>query len=216
MPKCSWCGKDYPDGQEFCPSDNTVLEAPKTQLEAEKTWRLKLINQSQVLNKRTVIAAAAVVLMLVGATVWSFQQSRPSEEPVYKGKGALEYFHGYSFRYRGGDAKDLQDAFRFFGTNVVPYVRAGLRAKNTSRRRALLWLKHKAPWLNIQTWPASLERYEAVGWYLQILTWDDWGDASAACVPEVRALMENPKENWATKSMATNVIAILDSKKQRG
>ncbi len=50
MPKCPWCGKEYPDGQQFCPTDGTALAAPETQAPAEPDteWLPELFDLNQV------------------------------------------------------------------------------------------------------------------------------------------------------------------------
>jgi hypothetical protein len=53
MPSCPWCGKEYLDGQQFCPVDGKALagtETPPEQgpTEPDSKWRPELIDLSQV------------------------------------------------------------------------------------------------------------------------------------------------------------------------
>lgn len=58
MPKCSYCGREYPDGQPFCLTDGTALAEPEAQTPAEPEtqapaepdteWLPELIDLSQV------------------------------------------------------------------------------------------------------------------------------------------------------------------------
>jgi len=48
MPSCPWCGKEYPDGQQFCPVDGKALAGTKAPPEPDSKWRPELIDLSQV------------------------------------------------------------------------------------------------------------------------------------------------------------------------
>ncbi len=53
MPSCHWCGKEYPEGQQFCPVDGKALAGAETSSEPGSTepdskWRPELIVLSQV------------------------------------------------------------------------------------------------------------------------------------------------------------------------
>src|SRR5208337_2129491 len=50
MPKCSYCGKEYPDGQPFCPIDGTALAGSETPASAEPDpeWQPELIDLGQI------------------------------------------------------------------------------------------------------------------------------------------------------------------------
>lgn len=84
-------------------------------------------------------------MMLIGGAAWC---GRASREPMYKGRPIGEIMDA-----PGLDNQDARDAFRVFGTNMVPYIRAGLRAEDTLGRRTLLWAAAKAPWLKIRVQP---------------------------------------------------------------
>jgi hypothetical protein len=156
-------------------------------------------------NKRTIAAlSVSVVLLLTAIIVCSFPRYN---EPVYKGKRVREYLNDWNWVMRNPQAGD--EAFKFFGTNAVPYVRAGLRTRDTWFRRLLLWVKPRAPWLKIRVHPAWEERFAALIVYCRILAWDNWGDASATCAPELRALMNDPSPT--IREAATNVVRQFSS-----
>jgi len=48
MLKCSWCGKEYPDGQQFCPTDGNALASAEVPAEQDSKWQPELIDLSQV------------------------------------------------------------------------------------------------------------------------------------------------------------------------
>jgi hypothetical protein len=54
MPKCPWCGKEYPDGQQFCPTDGNPLLGAKTITEPampsvqKSDWRPDLMDLDEV------------------------------------------------------------------------------------------------------------------------------------------------------------------------
>lgn len=48
MPSCPWCGKEYPDGQQFCPVDGKALAGTKAPPEPDSKWRPELIDLGQV------------------------------------------------------------------------------------------------------------------------------------------------------------------------
>jgi hypothetical protein len=48
MPKCPYCGKDYPDGQQFCPTDGNALAGLEAPAEPDPQWQPELIDLSQV------------------------------------------------------------------------------------------------------------------------------------------------------------------------
>lgn len=98
----------------------------------------------------TKIVAEAVVVLLIGVAVWGCW---PSKEPVYKGRTLRVWLSGCRDRtYR---QPDTDEALCFFGTNTLPYIRAGLRARDTWGRRALGWAADKAPWLRIRVLTAE-------------------------------------------------------------
>jgi hypothetical protein len=158
----------------------------------------------------TKIAVGAVAVLVIGAAAWWGGASR---EPVYRGRGVREWIEGGDWK-RGQwvSFRDSEEAFKHFGTNTIPYVRAGLRASDTWDRRMLLWLKLRAPWSGIRIRFAVAEHAVALAAYSQILNGDDWGEARAACEPELRALM-NDSDLW-TRMAVTNALAYIDSKKE--
>jgi hypothetical protein len=102
-------------------------------------------------------------------------------------------------------AREADEAFRFFGTNSVPYIRAALREKETWGQRALWWVAHKAPWLRLPVQNADYQHTKALCVYHTILQQGYWGSAGAACETEVSALTSDP--NPATRRLATMVRA---------
>jgi hypothetical protein len=48
MPSCPYCGKEYPDGQQFCPVDGKALAGTEAPPEPDSKWRPELIDLSQV------------------------------------------------------------------------------------------------------------------------------------------------------------------------
>lgn len=150
------------------------------------------------MKTRTKIAVGAVAVLVIGAAAWCW----PSREPVYQGIGARDFVAGSSTRI-----VDIDKAYRFFGTNLVPYVRASLRVRDTWDRRSLVWLGDHAPWLkkglSERYWePVDDERVNAFLVYAQIVDGDYWGDARAACAPSfaiwrtTRTLVRLPSHCW--------------------
>lgn len=148
----------------------------------------------------TKIAGGGLVVMLIGVAL---RACLPSKGPVYKGKGVREYM------YSLGPDPDREEAFKYFGTNAIPYIRAGLRARDTLGQKALLWANVRAPWLKIRVMPAWASRTVALRSYHQILIADDWGDARAACAPEIRALANDPEPSF---SRAGKVLAEINTR----
>lgn len=152
--------------------------------------------------------------LLIGGVVW---RGWPSKEPVYKGKGVREYLytfrHSYSRSHDGQvrilpEVPEADEAYRFFGTNLVPYIRACLRARDSWERRALVWVSHKAPWLRFRVWPANSLHLAGICTYHTILQQGYWGDAQAACESEVHALTNDPKVGV----IASSVLAEIHNK----
>jgi hypothetical protein len=157
----------------------------------------------------------------------------PSKVPVYKGMRVEEYIQGFhditvlpflNSRVRqvtiSGPATvsssvsvvlwseipfdaDTDAAFRIFGTNALPYLRAAMRARNTRDLRTLAWLATHIPWLRIRPRSIDDEHMNALRIYSRILDKDYWRDSRAACEPEVRALMDDP--NPSTRRFAAFV-----------
>ncbi len=48
MPKCPWCGKEYPDGQQHCPTDGHALAGSEAPAEPDSKWQPELIDLGQV------------------------------------------------------------------------------------------------------------------------------------------------------------------------
>lgn len=68
-----------------------------------------------------IVGAVLPILLLIGTAAW---WSWPNREPVYKGKGLREYV--YDFAASEHVTWETAEALRFFGTNTVPHIRAGL------------------------------------------------------------------------------------------
>jgi len=136
-------------------------------------------------KKWTKIAAAFVAVLLMAGGVWC---RRPDNEPVYKGKRPGEYLYSASDDISFDEANK---AFKFFGTNAVPCIRAGLRTRDTWDRKVLVWVAAKAPWLKIRARTATQEHVAALSMYIDIVNSGYWGDAKAACAPDVHNLVND-------------------------
>lgn len=159
----------------------------------------------------TKIALGAATVMLLGAAVW---WSWPGREPVYKGKKMREYMHVFEpwpgaspFDYDGLTPETYQ-AFAYFGTNTVPYVRAALRTRDTWDRRTLVWVAANAPWLKIRAKAASQEHRRGLLAYHCALNLGLWGSRRAACEPEVCDLMTNDPDPNVRQAAAAVYSAI--------
>lgn len=160
------------------------------------------------MKKRKIAAVALFAVLLITAGVIC---SWPRGEPVYKGKGAREYISTFG---QPELTDEGEEAFKFFGTKAVPYMRASLRARDSWDRKALMWVRYKAPWLKIRTDHAWEEQASALRAYWYIARGDYWGDARATCVPEVRLLTNHPY--LLIRSMASNVLAEINAKGMKG
>jgi hypothetical protein len=162
------------------------------------------------MKKWTKIAGGgAVGVLVVAAAVWSCSATR---EPVYKGNGVREYV--YRAAWGGWPNPEVEKALIFFGTNSVPYVRAGLRAKDHWDRRVLAWFAAKVPQLKIRVRKANMEHDTALRAYCWIVTSGSWGDATWTCEPEVRDLMNDPDSN--VRWNASQLLIMLESRKWDG
>jgi hypothetical protein len=152
----------------------------------------------RLVKKWAKFAVGAMVMLAVTAA-WCCW---PSREPLYKGKAVREYIYDLATQ---GPTPQTEDGLRFFGTNTVPYVRAGLRAKDTWGRTALAWVAASVPGLKIRVWTARQERLAALTALLHIQRLEAWGDAKDACAPELRALTKDPDPG--IRRTATFVLA---------
>jgi hypothetical protein len=115
----------------------------------------------------------------------------------------------YRAAWGGWPNPEVDKALKFFGTNSVLYVRAGLRTKDTWDGRALAWVAAKAPLLGIRLRPAKMERETALLAYFWIVTSGSWGDATWTCEPEVRDLMNDRDLN--VRWNASQILISLES-----
>jgi hypothetical protein len=165
---------------------------------------------------KKVVAAALVLLTVIGAAIWS------SREPTYKGKGVQAYLNSCAHFQQPpvGRSSTMwfittdEEAFRFFGTKSMPHVRNALRARETWGHKSLCWIAGKAPWLRMHVRDISEVHLTALVAYLSILQGDSWSNAGAACETDVRALTSDP--NPVIRMFAGNVLAAIHEKRTVG
>jgi hypothetical protein len=150
------------------------------------------------MKKYSKIGVAAMAVLVIGVMIW---RSWSGKEPEYKGTSIREYL------YSGNTSRpDKEEAFKFFGTKAIPYVRAGLRARETWDRKALLWVKRRAPWLHFRVYSSKAAQTGALYAYATILEKDYWGEERAACALEVRDLLDDSYSTSTVRTLANNIV----------
>jgi hypothetical protein len=156
------------------------------------------------MRTRIKIFSCAVAVLVIGVAV---RLSWPSKEPLYKGRTVRQCLNKLTWR-----SGERDQALRFFGTNSVPCIRAELRAKDHLGRSELAWIGARMPGLRVYLLSATDEHRFGLNDYLHIVQANDWGVANSACVPEVRALTNDPASDVA--AYARYVLDIIASKER--
>ncbi|MDB6068146.1 MAG: lyase HEAT-like repeat proteinHEAT repeat protein [Pedosphaera sp.] len=145
--------------------------------------------QNAGVRKRTRFLFVVLLVAVVGGIGWVVWRPR---EPVYQGKTLSEWLERYDRIMTNGqnslgEQKAIDDAVRHFGTNALPTLLRGLRAKESPLAKKFFALVKRQHVLKIEHVPAWVRQVEAAAGFEAL------GAKGKDAVPELLAMCEDAK-----------------------